>query len=228
MKHYNNRRASLASYRCAIEEFAKEKSYQLSRYQEFTDLILKYIGGRVLEIGCGDGAWGRVFSENSRKLIALDLSAERITQACERAGNFNTADFILADGMVLPFKDSSFDTVCAIEVIEHLPDYAGHLKLFNEAKRVLVPGGFFIVTTPNRPVFRFYGKITKEKDPTHFSELNFFQFKRSLKAYFAEVRIYGRFGWLSPLYKFYYIRRLHKFLSKLSPLCKGLIGVCKK
>jgi 2-polyprenyl-3-methyl-5-hydroxy-6-metoxy-1,4-benzoquinol methylase len=46
----------------------------------------------------------------------------------------------------LPFRNNYFDVIIAIEVIEHLynPDHA-----VLEAKRLLRPGGFLILSTPN-------------------------------------------------------------------------------
>ena len=46
----------------------------------------------------------------------------------------------------LPYPDSTFDFVSCSEVVEHLENYRG---LIREAKRVLKPGGLFVVTTPN-------------------------------------------------------------------------------
>ncbi len=46
----------------------------------------------------------------------------------------------------LPFADASFDVVIATEVIEHLPTY---VPLLSEVSRVLKPGGYFLVSTPN-------------------------------------------------------------------------------
>jgi SAM-dependent methyltransferase len=47
----------------------------------------------------------------------------------------------------LAFDDGLFDMVTAIEVLEHVADLDGTLS---EVARVLVPGGRFCVTTPNR------------------------------------------------------------------------------
>jgi SAM-dependent methyltransferase len=51
----------------------------------------------------------------------------------------------------LPFADGSFDVVWASEVIEHVADTA---RFLSEIRRVLVPGGRLLVTTPNHPRLR--------------------------------------------------------------------------
>lgn len=49
------------------------------------------------------------------------------------------------DGMVMSFKDNSFDTLMATEVLEHCPDTHG---LIREMKRVLKPGGLVFLLFP--------------------------------------------------------------------------------
>jgi len=46
----------------------------------------------------------------------------------------------------LPFADGTYDVVMATEVLEHLPS---HLLFYDEAVRILKPGGHLILTTPN-------------------------------------------------------------------------------
>lgn len=46
----------------------------------------------------------------------------------------------------LPFDDASFECVVAGEIIEHVPDPDSFLR---EIRRVLVPGGTLIISTPN-------------------------------------------------------------------------------
>lgn len=53
----------------------------------------------------------------------------------------------VASGEEIPCADESFDVVIANNVLEHLADPAA---VFREVARVLVPGGLFLVKTPNR------------------------------------------------------------------------------
>jgi SAM-dependent methyltransferase len=46
----------------------------------------------------------------------------------------------------LPFRDASFDVVLSMEGIEHFENQAGFVR---ECARVLRPGGWLVVTTPN-------------------------------------------------------------------------------
>jgi ubiquinone/menaquinone biosynthesis C-methylase UbiE len=213
------------SYRSELEKAVHIEKIRISRYQEFMEVIKKNIQGNCIDIGCGTGLRMKFFIPRVDRLIGIDISETRIKEAKKMHPEIN---FIISDARKLPFKNQIFDTVLALEVIEHLPNYYDQEVFLQEVKRVLKPGGKFIISTPNSPIFKLYCIFAREYYPTHFSELNYFQFKYCLKKYFGNVKIYGQFGWLSPLYGFKTIRIIHGYLSRLTPLCKGLLAVCKK
>jgi SAM-dependent methyltransferase len=55
--------------------------------------------------------------------------------------------FMVGDATKLPFDDSSFDAVTLLDVLEHIPDDAAAAA---EALRVVRPGGWILVSSPNR------------------------------------------------------------------------------
>ena len=206
-----------SEYRKIIEKSAEVERCLESKYEEFENIILKNIKGVCLEIGCGDGIWTQKLKEKSNFLVSLDLSKERVKIAKKKNPDVK---FVICDARNLPFKENIFDTVVALEIIEHLPTYGDHKKFLSEVKRVLTSSGKFLISTPNRPIYRIYKKLTKDFDFTHFSELSYYQFRRVLKNTFSQVKIYGKFGWVSPFYRFFFIKIIHRFLSKFVPLCK--------
>jgi ubiquinone/menaquinone biosynthesis C-methylase UbiE len=78
----------------------------------------------------------------------VDISAPQIEFANQQAGDIRDLHFRVVDSERLPYEDSSFDFVTTIEVIEHLHPYDA-MKIATEVRRVLKPGGEWIVTTPN-------------------------------------------------------------------------------
>jgi SAM-dependent methyltransferase len=55
-------------------------------------------------------------------------------------------EFVAGDATALPFGDGSFDAVTLLDVLEHIPDDAAAAA---EALRVVRPGGWVLVSSPN-------------------------------------------------------------------------------
>ena len=97
--------------------------------------------GRVLDIGCFDGFWAASLEGAERHGVDVDVQPLH-----------PSVRYVRGDGARLPFRDGVFDTVFAIDVIEHVPD---ERELIVEALRVLRPGGRAIMTTPNSTISVF-------------------------------------------------------------------------
>jgi len=98
-------------------------------------------GLRALELGCGKGRFARALASRGADLIGLDLSRAMLAAA-------DGFDRVQASVRRLPFRSSSFDAVLAVEVFEHLKPRSLDLVLA-EARRVLRPGGRFVVVDKN-------------------------------------------------------------------------------
>lgn len=102
--------------------------------------VLPELRGRVLDIGAGDNALIRLYrqrqhdadAEQSLGVDVVDWGAD--TQMIGSSGH-------------LPFADASFDTVCFVACLNHIPERIGALK---EAHRVLKPGGRVVSTMIGR------------------------------------------------------------------------------
>jgi SAM-dependent methyltransferase len=99
---------------------------------------------RALDLGCGDGRFTEELVRAGATAVGVDVAHAALQRA--RARHL-ALDFrqIAIDGP-LPFGDGSFDVVWASEVIEHVADTAPWLS---EVRRVLVPGGRLLLTTPS-------------------------------------------------------------------------------
>jgi len=101
-------------------------------------------GERVLDLGCGAGRFVAALAEHGSRPIGVELSERALARAARVVPG---ADLRLLerDGS-LPLAHASVDLVWCSEVIEHVPDVGG---LLAEVRRVLVPGGRLLVTTPD-------------------------------------------------------------------------------
>jgi SAM-dependent methyltransferase len=100
-------------------------------------------GDIVLDLGSGAGidailAAKKVGSKG--KVIGVDMTEEMVEKAKENAKkqNITNVEFLLGEIENLPLKDNSVDTIITNCVINLTPDKD---KTFNEAYRVLKPGG---------------------------------------------------------------------------------------
>jgi len=100
-------------------------------------------GEKVLDLGCGNGRWSKVFKKKKVDYFGIDNSERLIEIAKE---NFPEAKFLVGDALNLPFPDDFFDEVYSIALLHHIPSEDFRIKVLKEAKRVLKPGGILILT----------------------------------------------------------------------------------
>jgi SAM-dependent methyltransferase len=62
----------------------------------------------------------------------------------------------------LPFADATFDLVTCMDVVEHLPELV-RAPMFGEVRRVLKPGGRFVLQTPHAGTFQ----VLDAQNPRH-------------------------------------------------------------
>ncbi|MCS7071715.1 MAG: class I SAM-dependent methyltransferase, partial [Anaerolinea sp.] len=102
-------------------------------------------GKRVLDVACGVGYGSRYLADAAASVIGVDVDAAAIAYARRRYGDSDRVQFMQGDALNLPFSDRTFDVICSFETIEHVPD--AH-RFLSEVRRLLAPGGVFIVSTP--------------------------------------------------------------------------------
>ncbi len=140
---------------------------------------------RVLDVGCGAGYGSAELSNTAATVTGIDISADAIAYATEHYTRPNLI-YQQAGAAQLPFPDASFDLVVAFEVIEHLTDWE---HLIAEARRVLSPGGQFVVSTPNKA---YYAETRQQSGPNpyHEHEFEFEEFKQALEQYFPHTLLF--------------------------------------
>jgi SAM-dependent methyltransferase len=142
-------------------------------------------GKRVLDAGSGAGYGSAELAKSAAMVLGVDRSAEAVHFAWE---NYRLPNLRFAQASVaaLPLADAAFDLVVAFEVIEHLEQWHEFLL---EVRRVLVPTGQFIVSTPNK----LYYAETREQagpNPFHHHEFEFAEFRSELAAVFPHISLF--------------------------------------
>ena len=107
--------------------------------QECVALLQSFLtnGDRVLDIGCGVGAYATPLIAAGILWQGCEVNATYVEELQERG-----LPITLVEGDVLPFEDGAFDTGLCIEVLEHIADFNAFLT---EIKRVVKNRVFFSV-----------------------------------------------------------------------------------
>jgi len=104
----------------------------------------------ILDVGCGTGINYSVLSKHG-DTFSTDASEEALAFSKSRG----TDGLARSDLESLPFANSTFDIVTALDVLEHVDD---DLKALNEILRVTAKGGVLVITVPA------YGFLWSEHD----------------------------------------------------------------
>ncbi len=95
----------------------------------------------LLDLGAGAGIVAQMnFRGTCARVCGVDLDSRVVENGMLDEGK-------VADAAHIPYEDNTFDIVFADNVAEHLPDPG---RVFEEACRVLKPGGRFLLKTPQR------------------------------------------------------------------------------
>lgn len=139
------------------------------RLQDYAPLIGQGVAGgniRLLDLGCGRGEWLDLVRSWGHAPEGVDCNAAMVDGCTERGLKVHLGDAL---AFLRAQPEASFDAVSAFHLIEHLPLQV-LISLFDEALRVLRPGGFVLFETPN-PENLQVGACNFYLDPTHLNPI---------------------------------------------------------
>lgn len=106
------------------------------------DFFKPFVKGKVLDFGCGKGDFAHMVSKYCDSIYGIDCSNTAIDKAKKAYPEINFQ--ILAEEGRVPYADGFFDAIFMVDVLEHILDTE---TLFEEASRVLKPGGHLLIAT---------------------------------------------------------------------------------
>lgn len=129
--------------------------YYLNRFlpRDFSDKKNKDF--KIIDIGCSWGRFGALLSKQGLSVYGIDTFIDQSKFWVDIRKENKTAYFTAADVQQVPFKKGVFDGCIMIGVLEFIKEAD---LFFSELKRVLKPGGVFVLQVANRD--NIYTRIT--------------------------------------------------------------------
>lgn len=140
-------------------------------------------GGRIADLACSDGYGSIILSKKAKEVFAVDVRG--IYEKRPREGRPENVRFVKQDVVEFlknPRPRARFDSIVALETIEHLPD---HLQFLSLCKRRLKRKGSLVISTPNYLITEtFCGSVA---NPYHVREFHTHEMRGILEEVFGKA-----------------------------------------
>ncbi|WP_298502367.1 class I SAM-dependent methyltransferase [uncultured Methanobrevibacter sp.] len=139
-------------------------------YESLVNEIQKLPGGKLLDVGCGNGNLFKYLSGSEYELFGVDFSQNMIKEAENNCQE--NASFKVADAESLPFDSDMFDIIVCNASFHH---YIHPDNVLREMHRVLRDGGKLLIGDPYiptavRPVMNVLTKFSDKGDYHFYGE----------------------------------------------------------
>jgi len=101
---------------------------------------------RILDVGCGDGAFARELSRGGAQVTGVECSEAQLA-LCRQAPRVTDEQYLFGVGQALPFDDNAFDVTAFRASLHHVPADR-MVEALLEARRVTRPSGEIHVFEP--------------------------------------------------------------------------------
>ena len=171
---------------------------------------------RVLELGCGVGIFTKLLAKKVKNGIieAVDLSEKSVAVAKNELKERNNIHFDVADVVKYQPKNSDFDMITLMDVIEHIP-LEHHAELFANLAKIATEKTNILINIPN-PQYIGYVRINHpESLQVIDQEVELFTLMQHLEKNGLELAYFEKYGiWEQDDYHFMVIRKKRNFELK--------------
>jgi len=115
--------------------------WTVDNFQYHLEFFKPFVKGKLLDFGCGNGEFANMISNYCNLVCGVDCSEDAVNKA---KSSYPKIEFKVLEDDNLPYEDNYFDTICMIDVFEHILDTETVLE---ELNRVLKPNGHLLIAT---------------------------------------------------------------------------------
>lgn len=138
------------TWRKSLDEGTENRGNLQANLQFLQETNLLKTSDKILEIGCGTGSLVHELSGKGFDITGMDISQEAITYGIKK---YRDIKLSVQPTEQLSFADESFNVVLSFDLFEHIARVDRHVS---EVYRVLAPGGYYLLQTPNKYSSAFY------------------------------------------------------------------------
>ncbi len=132
------------------EFFATGQATINSLWATASGLGLPRTHDRGLDFGCGIGRLTRALGAHVGQVTGVDISPSMVSQAEAHHAHLDNLRFAVhGEPTLAAYGDGSFDVVCSLLVLQHLPSDDAITTTLRELVRVLAAGGVLMLQLPD-------------------------------------------------------------------------------
>ncbi|HSI87208.1 MAG TPA: class I SAM-dependent methyltransferase [Candidatus Methylacidiphilales bacterium] len=189
------------------DDLAKFDWYYIADKWEYS-VALEYIkpGQRILEVGCGSGAFLKKAAAFGCKPVGLEINP-KVAEVDGKDGYVLRRQLL---GDYITQNPEPFDVVCSFQVLEHI---AEPLEFLRDCVKAVRPGGLILLGTPNANSFLQHAHNLLDLPPHHMGHWSS-QTYSFLQTILPVQLKFERYEPLAPYHVEYYMDTMHAYYSK--------------
>jgi 2-polyprenyl-3-methyl-5-hydroxy-6-metoxy-1,4-benzoquinol methylase len=125
--------------------FEQKKHTTLYLVPYFEKYLSNFRESKILEVGCAEGGFLVVISEQNIEAVGLELETARVKIAKEKNPNLNIHVGDVTDDNIVDKIGERFDLIIMRDTIEHIPD---RISTFSNLNKLLNQNGYLYITFP--------------------------------------------------------------------------------
>lgn len=138
----------LEKYYCKFNEdkrlLSRHGQVEFAVTKKYIDEIINGRNGLdIIDIGAGTGRYSVALADEGHNVTAVELVNKNVSQIKMKSSKVKA---IQGNALNLKFKDNSFDIALLFGPLYHLFNEEDKLKAISEAKRVVRPGGYILIS----------------------------------------------------------------------------------